>query len=111
MLLGTRYTMENDFFTAHLAEYFNLLPVVPDARDRSKLHDIIFSELVKGVVLPKSKAACIDIVAKSSHTDCVIFGCTEIGMLLKPADLDLPVFDTLRLHVDAALDFALQETP
>lgn len=106
LLLGTRYTMENDFFTAHLGG-FGLSPLVPSAADQQAVNAIIFEELVKGVVSPASKAKYLDIIAKAQGADSVIFGCTEIGMLLKPADLALPCFDTMRLHVDAALNFSI----
>ena len=108
LLLGTRYTMESDFFTAHLAEISQLQPLVPSAEDQLVIDRIIFDELVKGVVLPDSRAKYLEIIAKTDAADCVIFGCTEIGMLLSQADLELPVFDTLKLHVEAALDFATQ---
>ena len=108
LLLGTRYTMESDFFTAHLAGVSQLEPLVPSAEDQQVIDRIIFDELVKGMVLPDSRAKYLEIIAKTDAADCVIFGCTEIGMLLGQADLELPVFDTLKLHVEAALDFATQ---
>ena len=107
LLLGTRYVMENDFFADHLARRFQLEPIVPNGADCTIIHNIIFGELIKGVVLPGSKAAYLEIIAKAHDADGVILGCTEIGMLLKPADFALPLFDTLRLHVKAALDFAI----
>ena len=115
LLLGTRYTMESDFFTAHLADASQLQPLVPSAEDQLVIDHIIFDELVKGVVSPGSRAKYLEIIAKADVADCVIFGCTEIGMLLAQADLaqanlKLPVFDTMKLHVEAALNFALEKT-
>lgn len=115
LLLGTRYTMESDFFTGHLQRSAQLQPLVPSLDDQRVIDRIIFEELVKGVVLPASRAQYLAIIAKASKADCVIFGCTEIGMLLTQADLvasglSLPVFDTMKLHVEAALAFALNET-
>ena len=107
LLLGTRYTMEDDFFTRHLVEHFALEPMVPARADQLVLDRIIFDELVKGVVKPAAKAEVLRMIATAQGADCVIFGCTEIGMLLAPADIEFPVFDTLRLHVEAALAFAL----
>jgi len=109
LLLGTRYTMADDFFTAHLETAFGLVPVVPSEPDQARINSIIFDELVAGLVQPTSRAAYVDIVARAqaAGADSVIFGCTEIGMLLRAQDVALPIFDTMQLHVDAALEFAL----
>ena len=110
LLLGTRYTMEDDFFTRYLADNFGLKAIVPSSADQLVIDRIIFDELVKGVVSPASKAKFLDIIAKAENADGVIFGCTEIGMLISQADCAVPVFDNMRLHVEAALDFAFEET-
>ncbi|WP_342360853.1 aspartate/glutamate racemase family protein [Terrarubrum flagellatum] len=108
LLLATRYTMESDFFARRLEADFGLQPVIPNADDRTVIHDVIFNELCRGIVRPEAKAAYLAAVGKAREAgaDGVIFGCTEIGMLLSQADLDLPAFDTTPIHVDAALDFA-----
>jgi aspartate racemase len=82
--------------------------VVPDEAGRAVIHGIIYEELCRGVVRPASKAAYLDEIAKlrRAGADGVILGCTEIAMLIGQADLDLPVFDTTRLHAEAAIGFA-----
>lgn len=108
LLLGTRYTMEDDFFVAHLAK-MGVSAIVPAAKDQLKIDRIIFEELVKGIVTPRACGIFLEIIARSPSADSVLLACTEIGMLLKPTDLIIPSFDTLRLHVEAALRFSLEE--
>jgi aspartate racemase len=110
VLLATRFTTEQDFYKGRLAEEQGLSPVVPDAAGRDLVHRIIYDELCKGVITEASKAAYIAEVARLrsvSDIDSVIMGCTEIGMLIGQSDLDIPVFDTTRIHAEAAVDFAL----
>jgi aspartate racemase len=111
LLLATRFVMEEDFFKHHLASRFGIEALVPDAEDRSALHAIIFEELVRGIVRPESKARCLDMIAKARRQGCdgVILGCTELGMLLSQADMAEPVFDTAAIHVEAAVDYALED--
>jgi len=82
---------------------------VPDAAGRAVVHDIIYNELCQGVLKPESRRAYLDVIAQANGIDGVIFGCTEVGLLLSPADLDVPAFDTTPLHARAALDFALSQ--
>jgi aspartate racemase len=107
-LLATRFTMEQGFYSERLRDRHGLETVVPDEAGRAVIHGIIYEELCRGVVRPESKAAYLDEIAKLRHAgaDGVILGCTEITMLLAQGDLDLPVFDTTRLHAEAAIDFA-----
>jgi aspartate racemase len=107
-LLGTRYTMELPFLTGRLADRFGIEALVPDERDRELVDRIVFDELVRNVLRPESRAAYVDVIARlAAHgATAVIFGCTEIGLLLQPEDVDLPVFDTARLHVAAAVEAA-----
>ena len=109
LLLATRYTMEHEFYRGHLAKHHGIEAIVPDAGGRTVVHDVIFNELVHGIVKPESKARYLDIIdaARRQGADSVIFGCTEIGMLLSPKDVPLPSFDTAVLHAKAAVDFAL----
>jgi aspartate racemase len=109
LLLATRYVMEDVFFTERLASRFGVEALVPDAEDRGTLQDIIFQELVRGIVTPRSKARCLDIIAKARPLGCdgVILGCTELGMLLSQADIAEPALDTAVIHAQAAVDFAL----
>jgi aspartate racemase len=109
LLLATRYTMEDDFYRGRLRERHGIEAVVPDADGRTLVHRVIYEELCRGIVDAGSKARVLDVVARarSEGADGVILGCTELGMLLGPADSPDPVLDTTRLHVEAALDFAL----
>jgi len=108
-LLGTRYTMEQDFYVKRLEDRFGLRVLVPGPEDRAEVNRVIFEELVLGVARPASKArylaVCADLVAAGAQG--IVSGCTEIGMLLQPADLAVPLLDTAVLHVEAALDLAL----
>jgi aspartate racemase len=107
-LLATRFTMEQGFYRERLRDRHGLETVVPDEAGRAAVHGIIYEELCRGVVRPESKAAYLDEIAKlrRAGADGVILGCTEITMLIGQADLNLPVFDTTRLHAEAAIDFA-----
>jgi len=107
LLLATRYTMEQDFYTGYLRENHGINVSVPDAAGRAVVHDIIYNELCQGVLQPESRRAYLDVIAQANGIDGVIFGCTEVGLLLSPEDLDVPAFDTTPLHARAALDFAL----
>jgi aspartate racemase len=110
ILLATRYTMEQDFYKGRLARDHGIAPAVPDETSRALVHRVIYEELCKGVVRPESKAAYLSVIAglRRQGGDGVILGCTEVCMLIGESDTDLPVFDTTAIHVDAALDFAMQ---
>ena len=102
--------MEQDFYKGHLRDRHGVEVLVPDPRDRSIVHDIIYDELCQGIVSPDSKREYLDVVARardSGGADGVIFGCTEVGLLIDRGDFDIPTFDTTELHAEAALDFAL----
>lgn len=109
LLLATRYTMEQDFYKGYLHQQHGIKAVIPDKDNRDLVHDIIYNELCCGVVLPESKRKYLDVI-EQSVADGVIFGCTEVGLLLSPSDVSLPVFDTTLLHAEAAIDFALQNS-
>ena len=108
LLLATRYTMEKPFYRERL-ESLGVPPLIPDEADRARLQAIIFDELCLGVISADSKAEVLAMIAKgkAAGADGVIFGCTEIGLLLDPAKLDLPAIDTAVVHCEAAVDFAL----
>ena len=106
LLLATRFTMEKDFYRGRLAAQ-GVAASVPDQADRDLLHAIIYDELCQGVISPASKAQVLAMIAKAAGADCVIFGCTEIGLLLSPEDLSAPVVDTALVHAQAGVDFAL----
>jgi len=109
-LLGTRFTMEDDFFIERLRRRHGLDPVVPDTAGRGIIHRVIYDELCLGVVREESRAAYLCEIAKlrDRGADSVILGCTEIVTLIDQSDVpDLPVFDTTRLHAEAAVEYAL----
>jgi aspartate racemase len=109
LLLATRYTMEQEFYLARLRRRYGLEPIVPCAEDRADVHDIIFKELCCGVVRDESRRRYVEVVARgrAAGADGVILGCTEIGLLIGPQHVDLPVFDSTLLHADTAIDFAM----
>ena len=109
LLLATRYTMEQDFYVTRLRQRFGLDPVIPDADDRTVIHDIIFDELCQGIVRRESRERYLEAIArgKALGADSVILGCTEICLLVGPEHIDLPVFDSTMLHADAAIEFSI----
>ena len=109
LLLGTAYTMEQDFYKGRLADQHGLAVIVPGEADRARIHAIIFDELVNGIVREESRDAFLDIVRKygKAGANSVILGCTEIGMLLDASNSPLPVYDTALIHCEVALDLAL----
>jgi aspartate racemase len=108
LLLGTRYTMEDPFMIDHLANK-GIGAITPDEADRDALHAIIYDQLIKGIVTDEARTTVRSMIEKSAgqEADSVIFGCTEIGMLFPPTDAGLPGYDTLELHAEALVDFAL----
>lgn len=108
LLLATRYTMEHGFYTDRMRAV-GLDPCVPDAADRTIVHDVIFDELCAGIVKNTSREGYIAIIdkARMAGADCVILGCTEICLLLDPDKLPLPGFDSTTIHARAAADFAM----
>jgi aspartate racemase len=109
LLLATRYTMEQSFYRARLHERHGIEAVVPSALDRAMIHDTIFDELCRGIVRDGSRRQYLDVIARgrAEGADSVILGCTEIGLLLGPHHIELPMFDSTLLHADAAVEFAL----
>ena len=108
-LLGTRYTMERDFYRGRLERNHGLRVLVPDEPGRTVVHDVIYNELGRGIVRDESRQAYIDIIAdlEARGAEGVILGCTEIPLLIKEKYSPVPVFDTTAIHAAAAIDFAL----
>ena len=108
-LLGTRYTMEQDFYRGRLAERHGLEVLVPDDAGRAIVHDVIYEELVLGRIESGSRTAYAEVIAKlvGAGAEAIVFGCTEIGLLVGPGDSPVPVFDTTRLHAEGAVELAL----
>ncbi len=109
ILLATRFTMEQRFYTGRLLDMHGIRAVLPDDAGRSAVHAVIYDELCQGIVRPESKEAYLAEIARLARqgADSVILGCTEVGMLIGQQDVDLPVFDTTQLHATAAVDYAL----
>lgn len=109
LLLATRFTMEKDFYKGRLSDKHGIEALVPDADEREDVHRIIYDELCQGVIRPESKVRYLEIIAGANArgADGVIFGCTEVGLLISPNDFDMPAFNSTELHAKAAVDFAL----
>jgi len=101
--------MEQDFYRGRLAGG-GLEAVIPTDEERVRLQAIIYDELIQGVLSPASKAAMLEMIGaarREQGADGVILACTELGLLVQPADLDLPLFDSTEIHAEAAMAFAL----
>jgi aspartate racemase len=111
-LLGTAFTMEQDFYKGRLQQRHGLDVIVPDEDDRRIVHEIIYKELVLGQVRPESRQAYREIIARliERGAQCVILGCTEIMLLVKDEDSAVPLFDTTTIHAVAAVEQALHTT-
>jgi aspartate racemase len=109
-LLGTRFTMEDDFYKGRLTERHGLEVVVPVEDDRQAVHQIIYDELCLGKIKQASKEKYLGIMDNLVRRGAqgIILGCTEIGLLIGPEDGPVPVFDTTKLHAEAAVEYALE---
>jgi aspartate racemase len=109
-LLGTRFTMEEGFYKGRLAQNYDLDVIVPDAQEREIVHRVIYDELVLGKIEQRSKAVYLDIIEQmlGQGAEGVILGCTEIGLLVHQEDSQVPLFDTTRIHAEAAVEYALK---
>jgi aspartate racemase len=110
-LLGTRYTMEQDFYRRRLEEKHGLRVLIPDLPERNRVHEIIYTELGRGLIKDSSRAEYVAIIEtlRKRGAEGVILGCTEIPLLIKSGDASVPVFDTTMLHARAAVDWALAD--
>lgn len=108
-LLGTRYTMEQDFYRGRLSEQFAIETLIPQESDRERVNQIIFDELCLGTFSEESRDYYIALIARLAEQGAqgVIFGCTEIGLLVSQAQSPIPVFDTAALHAADAVAFML----
>jgi len=111
-LLGTHFTMEQDFYRSRLVEKYGLDVLLPDRADREIVHRVIYDELVLGKIVPASQTEYLRILAGLAEAGAggVILGCTEIGLLISQEDSSLPLFDTTRIHALAAVRYALQDS-
>jgi len=110
-LLGTRYTMEADFYRQRLTERYGLEVIIPDKNEREFVHSVIFDELCQGVMKPSSKEKFMTIIDNlvSQGAEGIILGCTEIPLLISQEDVDVPVFDTTQIHAEAAIEMAIDK--
>jgi len=108
-LLGTAFTMEQDFYKGRLADLHGLDVIVPDATDRATVHRVIYEELVQGKVDAASRAAYRAVIRRlvAAGAEAIILGCTEIMLLVGPEDSPVPLYDTTGLHAAAAVALAL----
>jgi len=110
-LLGTRFTMEQDFYHSRLEKQHGLKVLIPGAEERNTVHDIIYQELGHGIISEPSRAIYKSIIHNlhARGAEGVILGCTEIPLLIRPGDCPLPLFDTTAIHAAAAVEWALGE--
>ena len=109
-LLGTRFTMEEEFYAGRLKEKHNIKVITPKPEDRDQINRIIFEELVKGILTPESRQIYVRIIhdLQQRGAQGVILGCTEIPLLITQSDTPIPVFDTTQLHAEYAVREALK---
>jgi aspartate racemase len=109
-LLGTRYTMEEDFYKARLREKHGIGTVVPDAEDRNRVHTIIYDELCRDVIREESANAVRQVIDRlvGMGAEGVVLGCTELPLLVKQETTDVPLISTTAVHARAAIEFALR---
>jgi len=108
-LLGTKFTMEQDFYRGRLVDKHGLNVLVPDEAGREVVHRVIYDELVVGKILPESRQKFAEIITAltARGAEGIILGCTEIGLLVRQEDSPVPLFDTTLLHAEAAVQLAL----
>jgi aspartate racemase len=108
-LLGTRFTMEQDFYVGRLTQRYGLRVLIPEAAEREMIHRVIYDELVLGDVRISSKTQYLAVIDRLIERGAqgIILGCTEIGLLIRADDCRVPIFDTTRLHAQAAVEWAL----
>jgi len=108
-LLGTKFTMEEDFYKGRLIANYNLEVNIPSEEERQVVHDIIYKELCLGKIEEDSKSAYQKIIngLLNDGIEGVILGCTEISLLINQNDISIPIFDTTEIHARAAVDYAL----
>jgi len=109
-LLGTRFTMEEEFYKGRLSQQYGLQVHIPNAQEREVIHRVIYDELVVGEIKQHSKEQYLGIIERmlAQGAEGVILGCTEIGLLIHKQDSRVPLFDTTRIHAEAAVEYALK---
>lgn len=109
-LLGTRFTMEQDFYRDRLERRHGLKVLIPDEDERTGIHDIIYSELGRGIISEASRDWYLSVIRNLHRrgAEGVVLGCTEIPLLIRPGDYPIPLFNTTALHAAAAVEWALE---
>ena len=109
-LLGTRFTMEQDFYKGRLIEKYGIEVVIPEGNDLEQVHNIIYNELVLGDIKQSSKEIYKQVIKRlvERGAEGVILGCTEIPLLIQQEDCSVPVFDTTQIHAEKTVEFALK---
>ncbi|HRH46429.1 MAG TPA: aspartate/glutamate racemase family protein [Pyrinomonadaceae bacterium] len=109
-LLGTKFTMEQDFLKKRLFDKFAIETIIPDENDREKVHSIIYNELVKGEIKDDSRKVYLEIIEKLTvnRAEGIILGCTEIPLLVSNENTNAILFDTTTIHAKKAVEFALK---
>lgn len=112
-LLGTRFTMEEDFYRGRLADRYGIQVLIPSEEEREIIHRVIYDELCVGKIVPASRERYAAIISRlaARGAEGVVLGCTEISLLVKPEDSPIEVFDTTALHAQKAVDWALAGPP
>jgi aspartate racemase len=110
-LLGTRFVMTEPFYQERLRDRFAIELLVPGEGDIDTIHQIIYNELCEGKIKASSRRVCADIISRlvDEGAEGIVLGCTELPLLIQPSDIHAPIFDTTRLHAEAAVNLALAE--
>jgi len=110
-LLGTKFTMEKDFYKKALLENYGIETLIPSEEEREEIHRVIYKELVLGTIKDESRELFKEAIRhlQQRGAEGVILGCTEIPLLIAQADVEIPVFDTTRIHAEKAVDWATAE--
>ena len=110
-LLGTRFTMEQDFYKRRLTEKFGIEVVIPDIEDRKLVHEVIYDELCMGTIEDSSRSSYLKIIdrLKQQGAAAVILGCTEIALLVQQDHTPVPLYDTTEIHAQHAIRYALAD--
>lgn len=109
-LLGTKFTMEKDFYKKYINDHFGIEVIIPNDDERDQIHNIIYGELVQGKILDESREVYKKIIGRLEEqgAEGVILGCTEIPLLISDTDVNIAVFDTTTIHAHKAVELALK---
>ncbi|RLG41252.1 MAG: aspartate racemase [Thermoproteota archaeon] len=109
-LLGTKFTMEDDFYKGRLARKHGINVLIPDKKERQVVHDIIYKELCLGIIKQSSREKIMKIIDNlvKKGAEGIILGCTELPLIIRQEDCEIPLLDTTRIHAEAAVEYAIQ---